>query len=112
MNEAKVQEAICDIKDKLTHLESLIQIKPKPKSTKPKPIKPVTAVDISSQILSFSDEEDPQDILDYLSAGYSTGLVSRCSGGRYILTGYICIHCQSESPNQKCMEPKPSWAKK
>lgn len=29
-----------------------------------------------------------------------------CAGGRLVVSGYICPHCGSESPNTNCLRPK------
>ncbi len=30
----------------------------------------------------------------------------RCKGDRLIVDGYVCIHCDSQDPQTKCLAPK------
>lgn len=57
------------------------------------------------------DEKDRKACLDIYGP-----ILSRCAGGRIIVPGYICPHCDSENPKTKCHKPSDmaewSWVQK
>lgn len=53
-----------------------------------------------------SDDHDRNHVL----AMYGP-ILGYCSGGRLILPGYVCPHCRSGDPREKCDMPKPEYEK-
>ena len=39
-------------------------------------------------------------------ADWFSSWAGECKGGRLIVAGYVCIHCNSSDPTEKCLAPK------
>jgi hypothetical protein len=55
---------------------------------------------------NYKDSGDAQDFKDALITLDNTGLATRCKGGRFIIKGYMCIHCDADPSMDPCQAPK------
>lgn len=55
--------------------------------------------------MSKKERQDISDMRRCVSVG---GWLERCSGGRLVISGYVCPHCDSDDPKTECKSPAKS----